>query len=153
MSQPTLAQLQRYTASTPRPEVQLSAMAGEIYDEVVHVQPYGFVSLPQLGSDAVLLPLNGGRSLAVALCVDDAPRCQAAIASLGLGVGDVALYTQGGSALILRAVGSVEIVAPAGIALHGATSITGGLTIDGKPFASHTHSGVQSGGGTSGPVS
>ncbi len=44
--------------------------------------------------------------------------------------------------------GNVNIIATGSINIHAG----GGTTIDGKPFLPHEHTGVQTGGGTSGPV-
>ena len=46
----------------------------------------------------------------------------------------------------------VTVNASAGIALNGPTTVTGGLTVDGKAFATHIHKGVTAGTALSGPV-
>jgi len=52
-------------------EMQITALSGEPLDEVERFQNYGLTSYPKAGAEAIVLSVNGHRSHAVAVAVDD----------------------------------------------------------------------------------
>lgn len=139
-----------------RPFVQFIATGGEACDAEM-VQPFGLSSQPVKGAGAIVLNLNGDRSHAVAINVGDNRY------RVDVGVGEVALYNQDGATIHLKAGRIIEIDADqvninCDVAITGAVDITGDVATTGtltnndiNVGATHQHSGVTSGGGTSGP--
>lgn len=147
--------------------VQIKVGRDEVLHDVDHVEPYGFTSRAQVGSEAVLASLGGSRTHAVVLLVGDRR-----YRLTGLAAGEVALHDDQDQEIILRR-DKIEINAPFGYVitgdgvLDGTVQITGAVQMDstlnvdddatgpdfissGKSGATHTHSGVQPGVGTSG---
>lgn len=74
--------------------LQLRLLAGEVKDNVEHLEPYGFTACPLEGSEALAGFIGGDRSHAVVIVVADRRfRLQ------GLKPGEVALYTDEGDRL------------------------------------------------------
>lgn len=86
--------------------VQVRLVSGDLLDDVRHAQPYGLTAHPPPDSDGIFLSVGGARSSGVVVCVGNRefrPR--------GLAQGEVALYSQHGQVLLLKADGSVELPA------------------------------------------
>jgi len=153
-----------------RQVLQLQVLDGELLDQVEHLQPLGIshVPMPPDGSgaaEAAVLFVGGSRSHGVAVVVDDRR-----IRPKGKPPGTTVVYSSAGIGVQCNPDGSVEITgvqidatADADLNLEAganlAVSASGLLTIDGvavmimgKDFLTHQHSGVTSGGGTTGPV-
>lgn len=74
--------------------LQLRLLAGEVKDNVEHLEPYGFTASPLEGAEALAGFIGGDRSHAVVIVVADRRfRLQ------GLKSGEVALYTDEGDRL------------------------------------------------------
>lgn len=74
--------------------LQLRLLAGEVKDNVEHLEPYGFTACPLEGAEALAGFIGGDRSHAVVIVVADRRfRLQ------GLKSGEVALYTDEGDRL------------------------------------------------------
>ena len=148
-----------------RQRLQLEILADELQDDVERAQDYGFTSHPLPGCDGFLLCSGGSREQAVAVAVDDRryrPR--------DLAPGEVALYTDEGDRIVLKRGRVVEVTAGARIrvdapeaeftgsvringtlAVQGDITFAGAVTANGKRIDdTHTHTGVQPGGGVSG---
>lgn len=141
--------------------VQISAQAGEIIDEVERFQNYGVSSVPPAGSEAIIVSVGGKRQSLVAVVVDDKnSRLN------GLKSGDSALYHADGHHLLLTENGeailickSFKVQAENEIVFDAPqTRVTGDLAIIGTSTAAdhnsngvsgkdHTHGNVQNGPG------
>lgn len=85
-------------------KVQMTALADEVLDGLEYVEPYGFTSIPEQGAEAVALFLGGDRGNGIVLSVGDRRyRLQ------GLASGEVAIYHKGGSKILLKADGKMQI--------------------------------------------
>jgi len=88
----------------PRQRLQMTALKGEVKDQVERIQEYGFTSVPLPGAQIIFLSLAGNRDHPIAIAVDD-PRYRLH----NLAPGEVALYTDEGDHIILRRGRRVEI--------------------------------------------
>jgi len=91
--------------ATPKmQELQVDFGHGEIRDRVEHFEPYGFTSRPFPGAEVAGLAPSGGRTAVVSVVVADRRfRLQA------LERGEVALYTDEGTAIVLGHGGIVRV--------------------------------------------
>ena len=114
--------------------VQVRLLAGEVKDNVEHLEPFGFTSHPLPGAEHVTLFPNGDRSHAVTIVIADRRyRLQA------LPAGGVALYDASGSAVTLSADGEISVqcatrvrlVAPL-VVVEGDLQVTGNVTAAGN---------------------
>lgn len=87
--------------------IQLSGRADESLSDVEVFQHYGFASVPAVGVEVVAVAV--GHSTAHLIVVGEADR---GVRPTDLEAGEVALYSQAGARIVLKADGSVE-VAPA----------------------------------------
>jgi phage baseplate assembly protein V len=156
-------------AATKMQSLQLRLMAGEAKDAVEHFEPFGFTSKPLPGAEHITLFLDGDRSHGVTIVVADRR-----YRVVGLEDGESALHDAYGNKVHLRKDGTLAVVATTQVQvtsplvtmsgnLEVAGSITAGATVTapnvvgttnvsfgGKSAISHTHSGVQTGGGSTG---
>jgi len=155
--------------SKSRQTLQVEILKGELRDGVERAQNYGFTSHPMAGCDAVIVCGGGAREQAIAVVVDDRRY------RIQLQAGEVAMYDDLGNCVKLlrdmvkiEAVQHLEATAPTtkivsevtidgsltvnGTAtLNGDIDSTGTITNNGKRIDStHTHNGVQPGGGNTG---
>ena len=153
--------------------VQVSAMKGETRAELERFQQYGFTSVPLPGAEAVVLFVGGDRAHGFVLSIDDRRyRLQP------LEDGEVALYTDEGDSIVLRRDSKIEVTSANEVTIAAATKIridcaaalelegtaitingtatvvvtSPSVTIQGKDFLTHQHTGVTPGGGNSGGV-
>jgi phage baseplate assembly protein V len=84
--------------------VQLRLLSDETKDNVEHFQPYGFTSVPLQGAEAVCVFVGGGRDHGLVVCVDDRR-----YRLKNLEGGEVALYTDEGTSVVLRRGKIVEV--------------------------------------------
>lgn len=115
-------------------------------------QDYGVTSVPLVGSEGIALQIGGSQSRLAIINVDD-PRHR----PTNLAAGEVQIYTDEG--LVLHAKrgrivelagnaiaidagsGNADLNASAAVNIDGATVvITGSITLEGKAWATHTHS-------------
>lgn len=127
---------------------------------------YGFTSVPHAGAEGVVVFVNGDRSHGVVIaCEDRRYRLK------GLAGGEVALYDDLGTRVVLRRGGRLELVAPTSVEITTpVVSVSGDLVVGGDVLAdgdvadgtrsmagdraifnSHTHAGVESGGSLTDP--
>lgn len=159
------------TDSGSRQTLQVEILKGELRDGVERAQNYGFTSHPLAGCDAVIVCGAGAREQAIAVVVDDRRY------RINLEAGEVAMYDDLGNCVKLlrdkvHVVGmqEVHVEAPtvrvsattvtidaetttinSDVAVNGDTTFTGAVTANGKAIDdTHTHSGVQTGGGNTG---
>lgn len=139
--------------------LQVRLLAGEVKDEVEHFEPFGFTSNPIPGAEALGVFLDGDRSHGVVVVVADRRyRLQ------GLQGGEVALHDAFGNYCHFKSDGTLAILASTAVAIDSPlVTISGDLQVagtvtaatdvvaDGVHLKTHTHSGVQAGGGSSGP--
>ncbi|MCF8491350.1 MAG: phage baseplate assembly protein V [Rhodospirillum sp.] len=96
----TMVRLARLTRADPARQtqtLQVEVFAGELHDNVKHVEPYGFTSHPLPDSEAVLVFPGGVNSNPVALVVGGrAYRLQ------GLKGGEVAIYDDLGQKIVIE---------------------------------------------------
>lgn len=73
--------------------------------EVERFQNYGFTSVPKTGAEGLALAVGGDRGHTVVIAVDDRRYRLKALSS-----GEVAVYNNTGSSVVLKADGSIEIL-------------------------------------------
>jgi phage gp45-like len=141
-----------------RQQMQVEILKGELRDNVERMQNYGFTSVPQSGADAAVVFLGGNRSQGIIIAVDDRR-----YRLTGLEAGEVAVYDDLGNKIELKrdrikitAETLLDIVAP-DVHIAGHVTITGNVDTTGtlknntkNVGSTHTHSGVQTGGGNTG---
>lgn len=152
-----------------RQTLQVEILKDEVRDDVERAQNYGFTSHPHAGCDAVIVCAGGSRERSIAVVVDDRRY------RLQMQAGEVALYDDLGNAVKLlrdmvkiEAVQHLEATAPttkivSEVTIEGSLTVngpstlsgnitsTGTITNNGKAIDStHTHTGVQPGGGSTG---
>lgn len=88
--------------------VQATTLADETRDAVELFEPYGFTSAPPAGSEALVFNVGGDTAHPVALAAGSR-----AVRLVGLASGEVAVYSNAGSRIVLREDGSIDIF-PAG---------------------------------------
>ncbi|WP_338919210.1 phage baseplate assembly protein V [Pseudomonas silesiensis] len=140
--------------------LQLRLLAGEVKDNVEHLEPYGFTACPQEGAEALAGFIGGDRSHAVVIVIADRRfRLQ------GLKSGEVALYTDEGDrlhfkrgriididtvTLNVKASASVNFDTPL-ITSTGRIESAGDQVAGGVSQIEHLHDGVLVGQALSGP--
>jgi len=77
-------------------QVQVELLADEVKDSVERFQQYGFTSVPLTGAETVCVFLGGGRDHGIVVAIDDRR-----YRLTGLENGDVALYTDEGTKIVL----------------------------------------------------
>lgn len=91
-------------SSTKVQMLQLTGLAGEPLDGAEYFQHYGFTSNPLAGSMAIAVPLNGNTSHTVIVATE-----HGAYRLTSLKPGEVALYTDEGTSVILKRGKIVEV--------------------------------------------
>lgn len=128
----------------------------------------GFVSdalpwiSPAFGTTKVWLPPSVGDSVMV-LCdadsLDHAVILPAVVAGLPAGFSPTQQGIRWADGVsVIASAGALSLTAPivtinGNATINGSLNATGACIFEGKPFTSHTHSGVQTGGGSTGGVS
>lgn len=144
--------------STALQVLQLRGVDGEVLAGVARIQNFGRSSCPPAGAEGVFVLVGGARTHAVAIAVDD-PRYR----PRDLEPGEQVLYTPQGSEIRMKASGEIAITTTGPVTVNAAdvdvnatqsVTIDGGASvmIQGHDFLTHRHSGVQAGGGNTGPV-
>jgi phage gp45-like len=122
--------------------VQITVLADEVLDQVERLGEYGFSSNPLQGASALVLFAGGNRGHAVIVATDDA-RYRAH----GLNAGEVCVYNNTGSTILLKSDGSIVITPSNGtLTVNGSIAATGDIKVGSISLKSHVHGGVQSGG-------
>lgn len=111
--------------------LQVGILDGETRDGVERVQNYGFTSVPLAGAEAVVVFVNGRRDHGLAVAVDDRSH-----RLTGLEQGEVAIYSETGSKVVLKANGDVEVTPASGV-----VKVVGDVEADGISLKTHTHPG------------
>lgn len=140
--------------------LQLRVLAGEVKDNVEHLEPYGFTACPLEDAEALVGFIDGDRSHTVVIVVADRRfRLQ------GLKSGEVALYTDEGDrlhfkrgrvidietvTLNIKATDSVNFDTPL-ITSTGRIESAGDQIAGGISQINHPHDGVKQGTEQSGP--
>lgn len=140
--------------------LQLRLLAGEVKDNVEHLEPYGFTACPHPGAEALAGFIGGDRSHAVVIVIADRRfRLQ------GLKSGEVALYTDEGDfihfkrgrvidietvTLNVKATDSVNFDTPL-LTSTGRIESVGDQIAGGVSQINHPHDGVKQGTDQSGP--
>lgn len=99
------AVVERVDDSKTLQSLQLGVLDGEAVEDGERFQDYGLTSKPTAGAEALVLFPNGDRSVPLVVKVDDRR-----YRLTGLADGEVALYSEHGQRLHLKADGSVEVV-------------------------------------------
>lgn len=140
--------------------MQGEGLAGEQLQDNELFQHYGYTSHPPAGTMCVVLPIGGQTAHGIIVATEHGSyRLQ------GLESGEVAVYTDEGDSIVLKrghlievttqtlridASSEVEIYSPV-LTISGDISTSGTITNNGKRVdSSHSHSGVQVGGGNTG---
>jgi phage baseplate assembly protein V len=77
-------------------QVQVELYADEVKDNVERFQQYGFTSVPLAGAEAIGVFLGGGRDHGIVIAIDDRRYRLTKLKN-----GDVALYTDEGTSIVL----------------------------------------------------
>jgi len=85
-------------------EHQVSVLNGEVRDRVERMQEYGFTSVPQDNAEALVVFLGGRRDHGIIVATDDRR-----YRPTGLAKGEVSLYTDETSQVVLRRGNQIEI--------------------------------------------
>lgn len=86
--------------------LQLELLAGEVRDNVDHLEGYGMTANPPSGFEALVASLNGRREAAVAIAA-----LHRGFRVRNLAAGEVALYTDEGDTIYFKRGRSIEITA------------------------------------------
>lgn len=136
---------------------QVSLLANETRRGLEHLEPYGFTSEPLQGAEAFVSAVRGQEDHGLILFVADRRwRLR------GLEPGEVALYDDRGSCVILHRDGSIEVRAAGGVDLRADLRVHGDIVADGDvadaagtlqalraAYNAHVHPDPQ--GGSTGP--
>lgn len=140
--------------------LQVRLTAGEVKDNMEHLEPYGFTASPLAGAEALAGFFGGDRSHGVVIVVSDRRH-----RLVGLKPGEVAIYTDEGDRIHMKrgrvidietmtlnvtALGAVNFDTPL-ISTTGRIESTGDQVAGGVSQINHPHSDVQRGDGQSGP--
>lgn len=87
-------------------QVQVELLADETKDNVERFQQYGFTSVPLEGAEALVVFLGGGRDHGIVFAIDDRR-----YRLTKLEAGDVALYTDEGTKIVLGRKQQITITA------------------------------------------
>lgn len=93
----------RVDAEAGTQTLQAKTLADDVRDEVELFEPYGFTSSPPDGCEALVFSVGADSSHRVALAAGDRTR------RLAVDAGEVAVYHESGSRLIMRTDGSIEV--------------------------------------------
>ncbi len=85
-------------------QVQVELLADETKDNVERFQQYGFTSVPLEGAEALVVFLGGGRDHGIVLAIDDRRYRLTELKN-----GDVALYTDEGTSIVLTRDKTIKI--------------------------------------------
>ena len=123
---------------------QVSILDGEVRDNTVRLQDYGFTSVPLQGADAVVVFIGGNRDHGLIIATDDSRyRLQ------GMKNGEVALYTDEGDHIYFKRGKIIEIKCGSEIDINCATvKFSGDIQVSGKITAG----GEITGGNSEAPV-
>lgn len=148
--------------------LQVQVLEGEARDNLERFQEYGFTSVPHAGAECVVVYAGGGRSHGLVIAVEDRR-----YRLTGLADGEVALYDDLGSKVVLKRGNVIEVTAATRIdLLTPLTHLSGDLKVDGDIVAdgdisdhtdqsmlgmrdiynTHTHPENDAGGPTSAPI-
>lgn len=106
---------------------QVSLLKGQSADRVEAPENYGFASEPLPGAEAFAGRIGASPDHTVVLVVADRRyRLQ------GLATGEVAIYDDLGSQIVLRRGGAIEIVASGGVSIQGDLQVSGDVSVDGS---------------------
>jgi phage baseplate assembly protein V len=111
--------------------MQASLLADEIQDGVEYLQGFGFLGHPMPGAEGVTLANMGQSAQRVALSVGDR-RYEPVVQP-----GESVMFNAFGCRILLKADGSINMVAPAGLTItttgsNGTVTINGNLTVTGQ---------------------
>ena len=93
--------------------VQLSVLDGETRDGLERVQNYGFTSRPKAGAEAAVVFVGGRRDHGLVVAVDDRR-----YRLKGLADGEVAVYSETGSSVVLKADGTIQVDAQGAVNIN-----------------------------------
>lgn len=123
--------------------LQIRMLAGELKDDVEHLEPYGYTSCPQPGAEGVAVFPGGDRSHGVVIVIADRR-----FRLRGLKPGEVALYTDEGDKLHFER-GNKLTIQTGQVVIKASESVdfqTPVLTHNGVNVGeTHAHGGVERG--------
>ncbi len=147
-------------------KVQVSGLADETLQDVEFMQQFGLTSVPPAGTQVVVLPIGGTTSHSIVVATENG-----SYRIKELQGGEVAVYDESGSSIVLRkgklieidcdvlkitAATKVDISSPLVetdrvFTARGSITTDGDVTANGKSLVSHKHKG-DSGGTTGEPL-
>lgn len=133
--------------------LQVTLLAGETRGGVERFQDYGFSSVPIAGAEAIVVSVGGNRDNPVAVVVADRRS-----RPTGLAAGEVCIHSHlAGQRITLKADGSILVESPTKlrietpiVEIEGEVTVTGDVVAGGISLRTHTHPGVEPGGGSTG---
>ncbi len=146
-------------------ELQVQLLEGEVRGQGERFQNYGFTSHPKPGAEAIVVMVGGDRSHPVILVVDDRR-----YRLKNMNEGEVAIYTDEGDYIWIKRNGNIAVKASTQVNVEcPSVNMTGNLNVEGNitcdnnvsdengsmnemrgVYNTHKHTGIQTGGGTSG---
>jgi phage baseplate assembly protein V len=119
--------------------LQLGLLSDETREEIERFQNYGFTSNPKADAEAVVLFVGGRRDHGLAIAVDDRRYRLKNLES-----GEVAVYNDVGSKIVLHHNGDIEVHAAGNVLINGGTTP---VAKEGSSTTGHMHTLT----GTAGP--
>lgn len=136
--------------------LQLQVLSGEAKEAVELFEPYGYTGVAMEGAESVVAFIGGSRTHAIALVQTDRR-----FRPTDLLPGEVALFTNEGTRIVLRRDGKVEVIAAAEVRITtakvivegnldvvGNTTFTGTVMANGKVIDERSRHGLPGGGQT-----
>ena len=97
-------ELKSVRSETGVQSMQIEGLSGETVQDAENYQQFGFTSNPPAGTKVVVLPLGGATSHGIIIATE-----HASFRVAGLAGGEVAIYDQSGSTIILKQGKVIEI--------------------------------------------
>jgi phage gp45-like len=116
-------------------KLQISLLSGDVSDDALRLQNYGFTSVPKAGADAILVCVGGSHDNGIVIACDDKR-----YRLKGLASGEVAIYTDEGDKIHLKRGNNIEITTTL-LKVNGKLTVTGNIESSGEIKGSEVKAG------------